>query len=236
MGSALFMVQLLLPLYSISRIFILPFFFSSSPTSSIPPTLTPPPSDIDPSHARDIRVARRPPPTPPHSPKPSFTTPSCHGPCQHPADLRAHGAYLSHGAGPSPQRGLVPQSSHSVTPLHADIRVALQINWVPDGLPHEGRPPPLGLSWSERVDAHLQWRGSNTAIWYATDRRWRDAHCIRLAAPAAGVGSANVSVLDPGAPFDEAFGARWRGQRRSGGGVQGGGREIGWKSTLMMMR
>ncbi|KAF7378012.1 SPX domain-containing protein [Mycena sanguinolenta] len=115
-------------------------------------------------------------------------------PCLHPADLRTHGAYLAHGAGPGPQRTLVPQFSYSVTPLHADIRVALPINWVPDDLPHEGRPPPLGLTWAERVDARLQWRGSNTGIWHAADGRWRDAHRIRLAALAAGVGSANVGV------------------------------------------
>ncbi|KAF7378031.1 SPX domain-containing protein [Mycena sanguinolenta] len=124
-------------------------------------------------------------------------------PCLHPADLRTHGA---------------------VTPLHADIRVALPINGVPDDLPYEGHPPPLGLSWSERVDARLQWRGSNTGIWHAADGRWRDAYRIRLAALAAGVGSANVSVLDPGVPFDEAFDAFGRGRGWGGKGfrVQGG--------------
>ncbi|KAF7378029.1 SPX domain-containing protein [Mycena sanguinolenta] len=123
-------------------------------------------------------------------------------PCLHPADLRTHGAYLAHGAGPGPQRALVP-----------------------DDLPHEGRPPPLGLSWAERVDARLQWRGSNTGIWHAADGRWRDAHRIRLAALAAGVGSTNVSVLDPGAPFDEAFGAFGRGGGGSGRGFRAQGGE-----------
>ncbi|KAF7378000.1 SPX domain-containing protein [Mycena sanguinolenta] len=66
-------------------------------------------------------------------------------PCLHPADLRTHGAYLAHGAGPGPQRALVPQSPTSHT------KVA---------------PPPLGLTWAERVDARLQWRGSNTGIWH----------------------------------------------------------------------
>ncbi|KAF7377999.1 SPX domain-containing protein [Mycena sanguinolenta] len=148
-------------------------------------------------------------------------------PCLHPADLRTHGAYLAHGAGPGPQRALVPQFSYSVTPLHADIRVALLINWVPEDLPHEGRPPPLGLSWAERVGARLQWRGSNTGIWHATDGRWRDAHRIRLAALAAGVGSANVSVLDPGAPFDEAFEAFGKGGGGSGRGSRAQGGEGG---------
>ncbi|KAJ6494082.1 glycosyl transferase family 90-domain-containing protein [Mycena vitilis] len=119
-------------------------------------------------------------------------------PCLHPTHLRSHGAYLAHGAGPAPHRVLVPQFSYSVTPLHADVRVAMPLNWVSDDLPSEGRPPPLGLSWAERVDARLQWRGSNTGIWHAADGRWRDAHRIRLAALGAGVGGANVTLLDPG--------------------------------------
>ncbi|KAJ7171152.1 glycosyl transferase family 90-domain-containing protein [Mycena filopes] len=97
-------------------------------------------------------------------------------PCQHPAHLRAHGAYIAHGHGPSPHRALIPQFSYSVTPLHSDIRVALPINWVSDDLPNEGRTPPLGLSWAQRADARLQWRGSNTGIWHAGDGRWKEAH------------------------------------------------------------
>ncbi|KAF7377994.1 SPX domain-containing protein [Mycena sanguinolenta] len=150
-------------------------------------------------------------------------------PCLHPADLRTHGAYLAHGAGPGPQRALVPQFSYSVTPLHADIRVALPINWVSGLFPTtshtKAAPPPLGLSWAERVDARLQWRGSNTGIWHAADGRWRDAHRIRLAALAAGVGSVNVSVLNPGAPFDEAFDAFGKGGGGSGRGFRAQGGE-----------
>ncbi|KAJ7474737.1 glycosyl transferase family 90-domain-containing protein [Mycena latifolia] len=112
-------------------------------------------------------------------------------PCQHPAHLAAHGQYLAHGAGPAPHRALVPQFSYSVTPLHSDIRPAMPLNWVPDELPNEGRPPPLGLAWAERTDERLQWRGSNTGIWHAADGRWREAHRVRLAALGAGRGSVN---------------------------------------------
>ncbi|KAJ7721119.1 glycosyl transferase family 90-domain-containing protein [Mycena metata] len=101
-------------------------------------------------------------------------------PCQHPAHLRAHGAYIAHGHGPTPHRALIPQFSYSVTPLHADIRVAMPLNWVSDDFPQEGQPPPVGLSWAQRTDARLQWRGSNTGIWHAADGRWKEAHRVGL--------------------------------------------------------
>ncbi|KAJ6480245.1 hypothetical protein C8R45DRAFT_1100837 [Mycena sanguinolenta] len=112
------------------------------------------------------------------SPRPSSTTPlAAIDPSQH-ADLRTHGAYLAHGAGPGPQSMLVPQFSYSVTPLHADILEALPIT--------------VGVLVEE---------GGR----------------IRLVALAAGVGSANISVLDP--PVDEAFGMFGR-------GVGAGGKEF----------
>ncbi|KAJ7721132.1 glycosyl transferase family 90-domain-containing protein [Mycena metata] len=97
-------------------------------------------------------------------------------PCQHPAHLRAHGAYIAHGHGPSPHRALVPQFSYSVTPLHSDIRVAMPLNWV--CAISLDVPPPVGLSWAQRMDARLQWRGSNTGIWHAADGRWKEAHRV----------------------------------------------------------
>ncbi|KAF7368754.1 SPX domain-containing protein [Mycena venus] len=158
-------------------------------------------------------------------------------PCLHPAHLRAHGAYLAHGAGPTPHHFLVPQFSYSVTPLHADLRVPLPVNWWLTSL-HFALPytsffassfactswpsPPLGFFWDERVDARLQWRGSNTGIWHAADGRWREAHRVRLAALGAGMGGANVSLLDPGMPSDNiagAFGGRAGFRAQGGEGV-----------------
>ncbi|KAJ7227400.1 glycosyl transferase family 90-domain-containing protein [Mycena pura] len=145
-------------------------------------------------------------------------------PCLHPSHLRTHGAYLPHGEGPAPQRVLIPQFSYSTTPLHSDIRPALPLNWVPDDFPHEGRMPPLGLSWTDRTDERLQWRGSNTGIWHAGDGRWREAHRIRLAALAAGMGGVNASVLmapmltDQGAEAE----AEGRQERERGGRIRDG--------------
>ncbi|KAF7328025.1 SPX domain-containing protein [Mycena kentingensis (nom. inval.)] len=127
-------------------------------------------------------------------------------PCLHPSHMRTHGAYLPHGSGPGPHRRLIPQFSYSTTPLHSDIRPAITLNWVADDFPHEGRRPPLGWKWEERTDERLQWRGSNTGIWHAADGRWREAHRIRLAALAAGVGGGNVSLLladEEGVPVGE---------------------------------
>ncbi|KAJ7653078.1 glycosyl transferase family 90-domain-containing protein [Mycena polygramma] len=107
-------------------------------------------------------------------------------PCTHPAHLRTHGAYLAHAEGAQPLRALVPQFSYSVTPLHGDIRIASPVNWVSDDHPFEGQPAPLGLSWAQRTDARLEWRGRNTGITHASDGRWREAHRIRLTAFASG--------------------------------------------------
>ncbi|KAJ6494076.1 glycosyl transferase family 90-domain-containing protein [Mycena vitilis] len=117
-------------------------------------------------------------------------------PCTHPSHLRTHGAYLAHAEGAQPLRALVPQFSYSVTPLHGDIRIASPVNWAEDNHPPEAQR----LSWAERTDARLEWRGRNTGITHGNDGRWREAHRIRLAAFAAGVGGGNVSILDPGSP------------------------------------
>ncbi|KAJ7840853.1 glycosyl transferase family 90-domain-containing protein, partial [Mycena olivaceomarginata] len=156
----------------------------------------PPPAKVHgwlaacPPHSRarlDADSGKIPPPS--HSPKTFIHDPLLStDPCLHPTLLRSHGAYVAAGTGPDPRPMLVPQFSYSVTPLHADVRIASPLNWVA-----EGRPPPLGLSWAERVDVRLQWRGRNTGIWHAIDSRWRETHRVRLAALGAGMGSVNVS-------------------------------------------
>ncbi|KAJ7339052.1 hypothetical protein DFH08DRAFT_1013813 [Mycena albidolilacea] len=134
--------------------------------------------------------------------------------------LHSHGAYVAAGTGPDSHRMLVPQFSYSVTLLHVDVRIASLLNWLTDDLPAEGRPPPLGLSWVEHVDVHLQWHRRNTGIWHATDSRWREAHRVRLTALGASMGSVNVSVLDLGASFDDLF-CRGVGFREQGLGGEG---------------
>ncbi|KAJ7723681.1 hypothetical protein B0H16DRAFT_1737125 [Mycena metata] len=74
---------------------------------------------------------------------------------------RAHSPISLAAAATAPHRAPIPHFSYSVTPLYADTRVAMPLNWVCDHLPQEGRPPPVGLSWAQHTDARVQWRGSN---------------------------------------------------------------------------
>ncbi|KAJ7067168.1 glycosyl transferase family 90-domain-containing protein [Mycena amicta] len=176
------------PPFSPARLDALPLPFDEShPNAGKPSVPGTAPSIFD----IDYPAADFPPKTFIHNHRPAMD------PCLHPSHLRTHGAYLPHGDGPGPQRSLIPQFSYSTTPLHSDIRPALPLNWVPDDYPLEGCPPPLGLSWDERTDERIQWRGSNTGIWHAADGRWREAHRVRLVALSGSVGSANVSVLVP---------------------------------------
>ncbi|KAJ7723688.1 hypothetical protein B0H16DRAFT_333555 [Mycena metata] len=65
-------------------------------------------------------------------------------PCEHPHPRALAYIARGHGHGPSPHRAPIPQFSYSVTPLYADTRVAMPLNWVCDDLPQEDRPPPVG--------------------------------------------------------------------------------------------
>ncbi|KAJ3507361.1 hypothetical protein NLJ89_g6348 [Agrocybe chaxingu] len=96
-------------------------------------------------------------------------------PCQHPSHLLLHGQFISHRRGPVPDRTLIPQFSFCVTRVHHDIISAMPINWIQDIEPREDNP-----EWEERWDPRLQWRGSNTGIWHADDRRWDLAQRARL--------------------------------------------------------
>ncbi|KAL0959266.1 hypothetical protein HGRIS_014536 [Hohenbuehelia grisea] len=131
-------------------------------------------------------------------------------PCQHPALLRLHGQFLSHGQGPVAHSRLVPAFSYSPTLLHYDITVASPFNWVEDIEPRDADPP-----WDSKHDERLLWRGSNTGIWHARDKPWRNSQRDRLVHWANGGFKENISVLVP--PEDEAAkqkdSKRWRPSR-----------------------
>lgn len=95
-------------------------------------------------------------------------------PCEHPSHFLLHGQFISHGKGPEPQRTLIPQFSYGPTMVHHDITPAMPINWMED-VPREGNP-----DWDDRGDARLQWRGTNTGIWYDNGHRWDLAQRARL--------------------------------------------------------
>lgn len=97
-------------------------------------------------------------------------------PCLHPSHLLLHGQFIQHGAGPIPERKLIPQFSYSPTLLHDDITVAVPYNWVEDVYPREDDPP-----FQKKDDSRLHWRGRNTGVWQGRGDQaveWSDA--IRL--------------------------------------------------------
>lgn len=109
-------------------------------------------------------------------------------PCQHPSHFLLHGQFISYRDGPASFQTLVPQFSYSPTMVHQDITAAMPINWTED-LPQEDNP-----DWDERWDRRLQWRGSNTGIWHAKDRRWDLAQRARLV---RWTGDGEVDGLEP---------------------------------------
>ncbi|KAF4610078.1 hypothetical protein D9613_010468 [Agrocybe pediades] len=96
-------------------------------------------------------------------------------PCLHPSVFLTHGQFVSHGAGPIPHRKLIPQFSFGPTLVHHDITPALPINWIEDIHPKSDNP-----EWDDRVDSRMYWRGRNTGIWHADDKRWDLAQRERL--------------------------------------------------------
>jgi len=96
-------------------------------------------------------------------------------PCLHPSHFLSHGQFISHRQGPNPHLILIPQFSNCRTMIHDDISPATPLNWIEDISPHQNNP-----EWDERLDSRLQWRGSNTGMWYADDTRWDLSQRSRL--------------------------------------------------------
>lgn len=96
-------------------------------------------------------------------------------PCEHPSHFLLHEQFIPHGKGPEPYQHLIPQFSVSPSRVHYDIAPANPLNWIDEIYPPEDDP-----DWEERWDARLQWRGSNTSIYYSDCVRWDLSHRSRL--------------------------------------------------------
>ncbi|KAI6142649.1 glycosyltransferase family 90 protein [Pisolithus tinctorius] len=153
------------------------------------------------------RVKRPPlPALPPHAYEPQFNTSApktfiashraTMDPCAHPSLLVTHGQFLSHYAGPYPQKTLVPRFSLCATQLHHDIRPPVPYGWV-SGLDLEEHGD---VPWEEKIDERLDWRGSNTGLYASSNTPWSYAQRARLVSLANSV-IGNVSILP--VPEDE---------------------------------
>ncbi|KIJ63849.1 glycosyltransferase family 90 protein [Hydnomerulius pinastri MD-312] len=111
-------------------------------------------------------------------------------PCMHPSLLTSHGQFLSHNAGPFPQRTLVPRFSLCATMLHHDIRPPVPYGWT-SGSTAEAEGD---LPWDMKMDERLDWRGSTTGIWASPSSSWLYSHRSRLATLTSAL-SGNISVL-----------------------------------------
>ncbi|KAI5988946.1 glycosyltransferase family 90 protein [Pisolithus orientalis] len=111
-------------------------------------------------------------------------------PCYHPEILISHGQFLSHRQGPLPHHTLVPLFSHCGTLLHHDFRPPIPYGWT-SGNDSEA----LGdVSWSEKVDERLDWRGSPTGMYASPETLWMHAHRQRLVKLTSAI-EGNTSVL-----------------------------------------
>ncbi|KAL4068444.1 glycosyltransferase family 90 protein [Scleroderma yunnanense] len=123
-------------------------------------------------------------------------------PCQHPELLVTHSQFLSHRKGPFPHRTLVPRFSHCGTLLHHDIRPPIPYGWTSgDGAEAMG-----DVTWSQKVDERLNWRGRTTGMYATPDSYWMHAQRQRLVTLTNTI-EGNVSVLrvpvDPSTPVGE---------------------------------
>jgi hypothetical protein len=88
--------------------------------------------------------------------------------CDHPDLIPIHGLL----AGKDPHHGpLIPLFCLSKTNLHADILGVPTEQW-------SGNVP--YVSWEDKVDDRLLWRGSNTGGVFSASTPWRSSHRIRL--------------------------------------------------------
>lgn len=106
-------------------------------------------------------------------------------PCAHPSLLFIGGQFISHYEGPSPHRVLVPQISSSITSLHYDL-----LPVPPAGWGEERRD----ITWEEKFDERLHWRGLNTGMLCTPNTRWRQSQRFRLVNLASRV-DGDVTVL-----------------------------------------
>ena len=92
-------------------------------------------------------------------------------PCQHPYLFFIGGQFLAHYEGPSAHRVLIPQFSSSVSLVHYDL-----LPIPPPGWGEERRD----ITWEEKYDERLLWRGTNTGMMCTPNTRWRQSQRFRL--------------------------------------------------------
>ncbi|KIJ07243.1 glycosyltransferase family 90 protein [Paxillus involutus ATCC 200175] len=68
--------------------------------------------------------------------------------------------FLSHMAGPFPQRTPIPRSSHYATPIHL----------------HTGAEAEGVVPWDMKVDGRLGWRGSTTGMYASPSSTWMHSY------------------------------------------------------------
>ncbi|TDL29204.1 hypothetical protein BD410DRAFT_8683 [Rickenella mellea] len=91
--------------------------------------------------------------------------------CRHPENVHLHGAFLQYNTTPVPEVTLVPQFSPCTTKLHRDITVPSLDGWTGDV---------DNVSWEEKVDDRLLWRGPPSDVYHSPDTTWVTSHRPRL--------------------------------------------------------
>lgn len=94
----------------------------------------------------------------------------CYHP-QHPQHILNHGTYLFHENEPVPSRFMAPQLGFSATTLHIDIRFA--------SMAQTSTFAEDDLTWDDKSDDRLFWRGSPTGMWHREGLNWRYSQYVR---------------------------------------------------------